>query len=97
MFNNGKKNLEKFDSKSHKGIFLGYSFIGKAYKIFIRRTLLVEELVHVVFDESIFPSITSQLVDKDALMPKIDNLGLKENEDVREELPRELRYASSYL
>jgi len=47
VLNNGKENLGKFDSKANEAIFLGYSLTSKAYRIFNRRTLNVEESVHV--------------------------------------------------
>ena len=50
--NNGKDNLGKFDPKSDEGIFIGYSNRSKAYRIFDKRTRLVEESIHVVFCES---------------------------------------------
>ena len=50
VLNNGKENLEKFDSKAKEAIFLGYSLTSKAYRVFNRRTLNVEESMHV-FDE----------------------------------------------
>ena len=50
---NGKKNIGKFDSKSDEGIFLGYSLNSKAYRIFNKKSLTVEESTHVIFDESI--------------------------------------------
>ena len=34
IHNNGKDNLEKFDSKTDEGIFLGYSNRNKAYRVF---------------------------------------------------------------
>ena len=49
--NNGKDNLEKFDAKSDEGIFLGYSTSSRAYRVFNKWTLVVEESVHVVFEE----------------------------------------------
>ena len=49
---NTKDNLEKFDSKADDGIFLGYSTSSKAYSIFNKKTLVVEESMHVVFYES---------------------------------------------
>ena len=49
---NTKDNLRKFDSKADDGIFLGYSTASKAYRVFNKRTLVVKESVHVVFDES---------------------------------------------
>ncbi|XP_057985288.1 uncharacterized protein LOC131170241 [Hevea brasiliensis] len=47
-----KDNLKKFDVKSDESIFLGYSMHSKAYRFFNRRTLLVEETIHVIFDET---------------------------------------------
>jgi len=52
ILNNGKDNLGKFDSKSYGGIFLGYSQHGHAYRVYNKRTMLVEESVHVNFDET---------------------------------------------
>ncbi|WJX45438.1 hypothetical protein P8452_32320 [Trifolium repens] len=49
---NIKDNLGKFDSKSDKGIFLGYSLTSKAYRIYNLRTQTLEESMHVKFDES---------------------------------------------
>ena len=51
LWNNTKDNLGKFDSKADEGIFLGYSTSSKAYRIFNKRTLVVEESMHIVFDE----------------------------------------------
>jgi len=52
VHNNGKDALGKFDPTSDEAIFLGYSSRRKAYKVFNKRTLCVEESVHVLFDES---------------------------------------------
>ena len=49
---NTKDNLGKFDSKADEGIFLGYSTSSKANRVFKKRTLVVEESMHVIFDES---------------------------------------------
>ena len=54
MYNNGKDVLEKFDPSSDEAIFLGYSSHSKAYKVFNKRTLCVEESMHVLFDETNF-------------------------------------------
>ncbi|GAV69077.1 hypothetical protein CFOL_v3_12578 [Cephalotus follicularis] len=51
IYNNGKDQLGKFDSKADEGIFLGYSLTSRAYRCFNKRTLLVEESMHVVFYE----------------------------------------------
>jgi len=52
ILNNSKDNLGKFDSKSDEGIFLGYSQHGHAYRVYNKRTMLIEEFVHVNFDET---------------------------------------------
>ena len=49
---NTKDNLGKFDAKSNVGIFLDYSSPSRAYRIFNEKTMVVEESIHVVFDES---------------------------------------------
>ena len=48
---NDKANLGKFDSKSDEAIFLSYSTTSKAFRVFNKQNLVVEEFVHVVFDE----------------------------------------------
>uniref|UniRef100_A0A2N9HX29 CCHC-type domain-containing protein n=1 Tax=Fagus sylvatica TaxID=28930 RepID=A0A2N9HX29_FAGSY len=48
----GIDNLGKFDAKSDEGIFLGYSTNSKAYRVFNKRTMVVDESMHVVFDET---------------------------------------------
>ena len=49
---NTKDNLGKFDAKSSVGIFLRYSLSSKAYRVFNKKTMVVEESIHAVFDES---------------------------------------------
>ena len=43
--------MGKFDSQSDEGIFLGYSFSSKAYRVYNKRTNKVMEIVNVVIDE----------------------------------------------
>ena len=52
VLNNGKDNLGKFDAKSDEGIFLGYSLHSKAYRVYNKRTITIEESIHVVFYET---------------------------------------------
>ena len=52
VHNNGKDNLKKFDARSDEGIFLGYSLVSKAYRVFNKITQIFEESIHVIFDES---------------------------------------------
>ena len=49
---NTKDNLEKFNAKSDVGIFFGYSTSSKAFRVFNKRTMVVEEFIHVIFYES---------------------------------------------
>ena len=48
---NEKDALGKFDVKLDEGIFLSYSSISKEFYIFNKRTLIIEESIHVVFNE----------------------------------------------
>ena len=48
---NEKDALRKFDAKSDERIFLGYSSVSKVFRIFHKRTLIIEESIHVVFNE----------------------------------------------
>ena len=59
VLNNGKDNLEKFDAKSDEAIFLGYSSSSKAYRVFNKRILIVEESIYVTFNEDILLPIES--------------------------------------
>lgn len=43
MNNNAKETLEMFDTKSDEGIFLDYYSHSKAYKVYNKRTLCIEE------------------------------------------------------
>ena len=52
VHNNGKDNLGKFDAKSDEAIFVGYSSHSRAYRVFNKRTLCIEESIHVKFDEN---------------------------------------------
>ena len=52
VLNIGKDSLGKFDAKADEAIFLGYSLHSKAYRVFNKRTLSVEESIHVVCDET---------------------------------------------
>jgi hypothetical protein len=44
--------LGKFDAKTDFGIFLGYSSRSKAYRVFNKYNLRVEESMNITFDES---------------------------------------------
>ena len=59
IFGNGcyilrdRKNLEKFDAKSNKGYFLGYSSTSRAYRAYNLRTKTVMESSNVVINDEL--------------------------------------------
>ena len=77
IHNNGKDNLENFDTKSDEGIFLGYSTTSKAYRIFNKKTLVVEESPHVSFDESNNNNLEKNLKDDEDIL---ENKKIESNE-----------------
>jgi len=85
VLNNGKENLGKFDSKADEVIFLRYSLTSKAYRIFNRRTLNMEESVHVVFDEIVdlkenpLESNKTNASDEEYFKEALDEMYLNEN------------------
>ena len=101
IHNNGKSALGKFDPKSDEGIFVGYSSVGKSYRVFNKRTLIIEETTHIVFDESRNleePNIFEDEIEDNS--QKIDRLNLEENveENLEREnpLPRDLRFSKNH-
>ncbi|GJZ97315.1 putative ribonuclease H-like domain-containing protein [Tanacetum coccineum] len=50
---NTRDHLGKFDRKSYKGFFVGYSVVSKAMRVFNKRTRIVEETLNVRFLENV--------------------------------------------
>ncbi|KAH9658635.1 Integrase catalytic domain-containing protein [Citrus sinensis] len=75
---NTKDNFGKFDPKSNVGIFLGYSNSSKAYRVYNKRTLVVEESMHITFDES-NPSSAEKGVANDDADGELQEESSKEN------------------
>ncbi|GKD13778.1 retrovirus-related pol polyprotein from transposon TNT 1-94, partial [Tanacetum coccineum] len=48
---NNHEDLGKFDAKADVGIFVGYAPAKKAFRIYNRRTHIITETIHVMFDE----------------------------------------------
>lgn len=48
-----KDGIRKFDARSDKGVFLGYSLTSKAYRVVNKRTLTFEESINVKVDDSL--------------------------------------------
>ena len=63
-----RENLEKFDAKSDKGYFLGYSSTSRAYRVYNLRTKTVMESSNVVINDEVCPEAhsesTTQVQDK---------------------------------
>ena len=76
---NTKENLGKFDSKADEGIFLDYSTSSKAYKVFNKRTLVVEESMYVVFDESNPLDLRKDYIVVDDFVGELMDMNLEDN------------------
>ncbi|GJW93298.1 putative ribonuclease H-like domain-containing protein [Tanacetum coccineum] len=67
--------LGKFNGKADEGFFVGYSLNSKAFKVFNCRTMIVEENLHIRFNE-ITPNVVGRgpdwLFDIDALTRKMN-------------------------
>nr|ABH08430.1 putative integrase [Beta vulgaris] len=87
VHNNGKDNLGKFDARSDEATFLGYSSHSKTYRVFNKRTMCVEESIHVIFDESDKhnPSIQVDDYEIGLAQPSPRNTDSQEEEEVKEE------------
>nr|GEU81134.1 ribonuclease H-like domain-containing protein [Tanacetum cinerariifolium] len=72
---NTKDHLGKFDGKADEGFFVGYSLNSKAFRVFNSRTRIVEENLHIRFNENT-PNIVGSgpdwLFDIDALTRTIN-------------------------
>ena len=82
---NTKDNLGKFDVKSYGAIFVGYSNTSKAYRVFNRSTLTIEEFIHVKFEES--NAFVKNVVKIDSLREDIEKITLKDS-PIEEEKPK---------
>ena len=51
LFLNNRKYLGKFQAKSDKGIFLGYSLNNRTYRIYNLHTKTIMESINVVVDD----------------------------------------------
>lgn len=81
IHNNGKTHLKAFDEKVDEGIFVGYSSTSKAFKVLNKETMVVEEPIHVVFDE-----VNFNIEEAEKLAEKVDHL--KINEEVCREVDK---------
>ncbi|WRX11049.1 Integrase [Theobroma cacao] len=86
VLNNEKYPLEKFDAKSDEAIFLRYALNSKAYRVFNKRTLTVEESIHVVFDELnvLQKEIPANEDDTDDLERQMEEMNLNDKKNSEE-------------
>ena len=89
VHNNGKDNRGKFDAKSDEAIFLGYSSSSKAYRVFNIHTKIVEESIHVIFDESNPLARKVDDCDADLLSKSFEELGLFDEPPIDPSISRE--------
>ena len=64
--NNGKHPISKMDAKSDEAIFMGHALNPKAYRVFNKTSLTVEESIHVVFYETSVASRKGVIANDDA-------------------------------
>ncbi|XP_061362515.1 uncharacterized protein LOC133306244 [Gastrolobium bilobum] len=74
------ENLGKFDSKADEGIFLGYSLTSRAYRIYNKRTMVIEESIHVVFNETNNALPRKEPCD-DEVIESMENINLNDKEE----------------
>jgi len=79
-----KNNLGKFDVKSYEAIFVGYSNTSKAYRVFNRSSLTIEESIHVKFEES--NTFVKNVVEIDSLGEDMEKITLKDSPIEEEKL-----------
>ena len=106
VLNNGKDNLGKFDAKADEGIFLGYSQSSKAFRIYNKRTMTIEESVHVTCDESspqkeekivvddVAENLSKTLLDEikqESSYPKEGQVESSQQDQQSQDLPKEWR------
>ena len=72
---NTKDKLSKFDPKSDPGVFLGYSTVLKAYRVYNKKTQTIEETIHISFMER-RNDLDQKVLD---LEEKMENMSLNDN------------------
>ena len=84
-----RENLEKFDAKSDKGYFLGYSSTSRAYRMYNLRTKTVMESLNVMINDEVcseaqsenIASVQDKPVEVDDSLP-IDYFGKHSDEEL---------------
>ena len=106
-----KDNLGKFNAKAFEAIFICYSNTSKAYRVFNKFSLTIEESMHVKFEES--EAFIKNVVEIDTLREDMEKVSLEDsptqedkqklNSEVQEDevepsqpLSKDWRYATSH-
>ncbi|EOY31696.1 Uncharacterized protein TCM_038756 [Theobroma cacao] len=86
--------LGKFDPRSDEAIFLAYALNSKAYRVFSKRTLVIEKSIHIIFYETNGAQRKVVLDDDDDIEKKMEKMSLenkvrdgKSSRDKNEEEP----------
>nr|GFA67098.1 hypothetical protein [Tanacetum cinerariifolium] len=86
---NHGENLDKMKEKGDACIFVGYSTQSRAYRVFIKRTRVIVETIHVNFDE--LPQMASNYVSSDpvpqCLITAIEHDSLSPSPQCQENVP----------
>ncbi|XP_073223495.1 uncharacterized protein [Cicer arietinum] len=75
-------NIDKFDSRSQKCTFIGYSKRSKAYKMFNKEIGIVEESIHVKFDDKQLDLEDSKQDDDNACLPEPEEADVDKPEEL---------------
>ena len=91
ILNNGKHPIGKMDVNNDEAFFMGYALNSKAYRIFNKTSLIVEESIHVVFDETNVASRKGVITidDVDIEDQVVEESNEKKQEDSKEDPPLE--------
>ena len=91
---NIKENLGKFDKKTDEGIFLGYCENKRGYRVFNRRTLVIEEAIHVTFDESYDTSKSNSEDDEEEIKKKLKEVTSQDAKSEEQEISKDTQEPS---
>ena len=72
-----KDNLGKFDAKTFEAIFVGYFNTSKAYRVFNKSSLTIEESMHIKFEES--DAFVKNVIEIDTLGEDMEKISLEDS------------------
>ena len=80
ILNNGKESLGKFDAKIDEEIFVGYLSQSKGYRVFNKRTLVVEETIQVIVDDVSIGVSNPREDSENDVIQNLERLSIDQNE-----------------